>query len=337
MFSPAVLRASMAGLRLWVISLPLLAAACASPLEAVTGPSADELAAQAFASLDGAPATHLAGSFANAGRRFSIDCTVNRAGAAQGSIDVDGRPYRLIVSDGRTYVQGQGFWAAYGDAKVARLYGESWVLLDASGINAVGGPANPCSVGRSLRSRRFQLKNDGDAKVGGQPAVQLSDSSGKLFLTTGKQPRLLRILSAKGYRAPDGSSDLLLDFDYPRRLEVSPPGAFVDPADPKTFPAHYVAEAVKIGRCDASGCALTATVRNLAGPPAGQSMATLRLSGADNGDLGGCTVNLPSIDYQQTQDVSCTVSGDPWSSFYSNSTDRRYVARTTIQNPPYDS
>jgi hypothetical protein len=315
----------------------LMAAACTSPLEAFTGPSADELAGRAFAGLDSAPATHLSGSFSNAGRRFTIDCTVNRSGDTQGSVAVDGRAYQLIVSAGRTYVQGPGFWAAYGDPTVARLYGQSWALLDANGVNSVGGPASPCSVGRALRNRRFRLKNDGDARVAGQSAIQLSDSSGRLYLTTGQQPRLLRILSARGYRAPDGSADLRLDFRYPPRTTVSAPSAYMDPADPRTYPAHYVAEAVRIGRCDASGCALSATVRNLAGAPAGQSVATLRLRGADNSDLGSCTVELPAIGYQLTQDVSCTVSGAPWTNFLNGSSDRRYFARATIQNPPYDS
>jgi hypothetical protein len=48
-------------------------------------------------------------------------------------------------------------------------------------------------------------------------------------------------------------------------------------------------------------------------------------------------VDLPAIAYQQTQDVSCTVGGGPWSSFFGGSSDRRYFARATIQNPPYDS
>jgi hypothetical protein len=315
----------------------IVAAGCASPLDGLTGPSPDELAGRAFASLDSAPATHLAGSLTNAGRRFTIDCTVNRSGEAQGTIEVDGRPYRLIVSGGRAYVQGQGFWAAYGDATVARLYGESWVLLDPNGVNAGGGPASPCSVARSLRGRRFRLKNDGEAKLGGQSAVQLSDSSGRLYLTTGNQPRLLRIQSARGYRAPDGSSDLRLDFSYPARTELSPPAAFLNPADAGTFPAHYVAEAVRTGRCDASGCQLTATVRNLAGPPGARSTVTLRLRAADDSDLGSCTADLPPIPYQQTQDVSCTVGGAPWTSFFGGSSDRRYFARATVQNPPYDS
>jgi hypothetical protein len=314
-----------------------LTAACNSPLEALTGPSPGELAGQAFVSLEQAPATHLAGSFGNAGRTFTIDCTVNRDGEARGSVTVDGRGYQLIVSGGRTYVQGQGFWAAFGDAAAARVYGESWVLLDANGVNSVGGPASPCSVGRSLGNRRLQLKKDGDARVGRQSAVQLSDSSGRLYLSTEKQPRVLRILSARGYRTPDGSSDLKLDFSYPPRADLLAPGAFVDPADPRTFPAHYSAETVTTGRCDASGCAITATVRNLAGAPAGRSTATLRLRAADSSDLGSCTADLPAIAYQQTQEVSCTVSGAPWSRFYGASSDRRYFARATIQNPPYDS
>ena len=85
------------------------------------------------------------------------------------------------------------------------------------------------------------------------------------------------------------------------------------------------------------GRKVRATVRNLAGAPAVQSTATLRLRTADGSDLGSCTLDVPAIDYQQTQDVSCTVSGAPWSSFFGDSSDRRYFARATIQNPPYDS
>jgi hypothetical protein len=338
MVSPAVLRGLWARLRLWLLAVPLVAGACGSPIEALTGPSADELAAQAFASLDRAPATHLAGVFVNAGRHFVLDCTLRRGGEARGSIEIDGRPYQMLVSGGHTFVSGQGFWASYGDPKVARLYGDGWVMLDASGVSTLGGLASPCSVGRALREKRFQLKKeDGETRVAGQAAVELSDSSGKLFVSAGKQPRLLRIESARGYRAPDGSSDLRLDFGYPASVEIAPPSAFIDPANPRTFPAHYVAEGVRIGRCDASGCSLTASVRNLAGPPAGQSTATLKLRAADNRDLGGCTVNLPALEYQQAQEVSCTVSGGAWSGFYASSSDRQYFARATIQNPPYDS
>lgn len=320
-----------------ILLAALLAGACGSPLETLVGPSPDELAGRAFAGMDSAPATHLVGTFSNAGRHFTIDCTINRSGDTQGSVDLDGRAYQLIVSGGRTFVQGQAFWAAYGDSTVARLYGDSWALLDAHGVNSMGSsPASPCSIGRSLHNRRFQLRNDGVARVGGQSAIQLSDSSARLYLTTGKQPRLLRILSARGYRAPDGTTDMKLDFSYPTPPTVSAPSAFVDPGDPSTFPAHYVAESVKIGRCDGSGCEVTATVRNLTGAPAVRSTLTLRIRTADGSDLGSCAVDLPAIPYRQTQDLSCTVGGNAWNAFFTGGSDRRYFARATIQNPPYD-
>jgi hypothetical protein len=220
---------------------------------------------------------------------------------------------------------------------VATLYGDSWVALQANGINTLGGPAGPCAVARALPDRHFQAKRDGDARIGGQAAVQLSDFSGKLYVSSGQPPRLLRVVSARGYRTPDGSSDLRLDFDYPKQFQVEGPAAFINPGDPKTFPAHYVAEGVKIGKCDAAGCALSATVRNLAGSPAGQSTATLRLRGADNGDLGSCSVAVPALVYQQTQDLSCTVGGGAWAGFFRSSPNRQFFAGITIQNPPYDS
>jgi hypothetical protein len=319
------------------ILVPLSSAACASPMDALTGPSANELASQAYSQLASSPVTHLAGSFVNAGRRFTLDCTVTHAGEAHGALQVDERAYELLVSGGQTYVRGKDFWSGYGDAAVAKLYGDSWVALQANGVSTLGGPAGPCAVARALPDRPFQAKRDGEARIGGQAAVQLSDSSGRLYVSSAQPPRLLRVVSARGYRTPDGSSDLRLDFDYPRHFQVQAPAVFISPGDPKTFPAHYVAEGVKIGKCDAAGCALSATVRNLAGSPAGQSTATLRLRGADNGDLGSCSVSVPALAYQQTQDLSCTVSGGPWAGFFRSSSNRQYFARVTIQNPPYDS
>jgi hypothetical protein len=317
--------------------MPLSAAACASPLDSLSGPSANELASQAYAQLASSRVTHLAGSFVNAGRRFTLDCTVTRGGDAHGAVEVDNRAYELLVSSGQTYVRGKDFWSGYGDAAVVKLYGDSWVALQANGVSTLGGPTGPCAVARALPDRPFQAKRDGEARIGGQPAVQLSDSSGRLYVSSGQPPRLLRVVSAKGYRTPDGSSELRLDFDYPRRFQVEAPAVFISPSDPKTFPAHYVAEGVKIGKCDATGCALSATVRNLAGSPASQATATLRLRGADNGDLGSCSVNVPALVYQEAQELSCTVSGGAWAGFFRSSSNRQYFARVTIQNPPYDS
>jgi hypothetical protein len=331
-----VLRRLEAGLRLFMLLLAPALASCASPWEALTGPSADDLARQALDNLDQAAAVHLAGTFTNAGRRFKLDCTVNRGGEAEGAVTVDGRAYRLVLSSGRTFVSGQDFWAAYGDPQVARVYGDGWVVLDAAGVTSLGGVASPCSIGRELRGRPLQLRQEGEAGVQGQSAVQLSDSSGKLYVSAAAPHRLLRIESAPGYRAPDGSSGLRLDFSYPRAVEIAPPSQFIDPANPASFPARYAAESVRVGRCDASGCTLVATVRNLAGPPVGRSTATLKLRGADNGDLGGCTVDLPAIPYEQTQDVSCTVGGTAWSSFYNSGGNRQYFAGASVSNPPYD-
>jgi hypothetical protein len=326
-----------AAARLCLLLGPLAVAACGSPLDALTGPSADELASRAFANLASSRVTHLSGSFVNGSRHFSLDCTVSRGGDAQGAVQVDDRAYELLVSGGQTYVRGQQFWSGYGDPGVARLYGDSWVALQANGISTLGGPAGPCAVARALPDRPLQMKREGEARIAGTPAVELSDSSGKLYVSSDGQPRLLRMVSGRGYRTPDGSSDLRLDFDYPKQFQVAAPGTFIKPSDPQSFPAHYLAEGVKIGKCDASGCSLSASVRNLAGSPAGQSTATLKLRGGDNSELGSCTVNLPAIAYQQVQDVSCTVSGNAWASFYNASQNRQYFARVTIQNPPYDS
>src|SRR2546421_3290162 len=205
------------------ILVPLSGAACASPMDALTGPSANELASQAYSQLASSPVTHLAGSFVNAGRRFTLDCTVTHAGEAHGALQVDERAYELLVTGGQTYVRGKDFWSGYGDAAVAKLYGDSWVALQANGVSTLGGPAGPCAVARALPDRPLQMKREGEARVAGKPAVELSDSSGRLYVSNDGQPRLLRMVSGRGYRTPDGSSDLRLDFDYPTQFKVAAP------------------------------------------------------------------------------------------------------------------
>lgn len=313
-----------------------LGAACTSPVDALTGTSADQLASQAFANLDSAKVAHVKGSFVNGERRFTLDCTTDHAGNAQGTIGVNGGNYEVLVTSGQTYVRGHGFWSSFGDEKVARLYGDSWVALQTGSQRSLAGVASPCTLGQTLRDRRFQLTKGGTSRIGREQVVELSDSSGKLYVTPSKPSHLLRMVSSPGYRAPDGSSDVHLDFDYPTHLQVAPPATFIIPSDPKTFPAHYVAEPAKLGKCDASGCAVSAAVHNYAGPAAAQSSATFKLRANDGSDLGSCNVNLPPIDYQQTQEVSCTVSGPAWSKFFTDSTDRQYFAEVSVQNPPYD-
>lgn len=319
-----------------VAAAALAAVACTSPLDSLTGTSADQLASQALGNLDAAKVTHTAGGFANGGRRFTLDCTTNHAGEARGTVSVDGRAFEVLVASGRTYVKGAGFWAAFGDAKVSKLYGDSWVALQIGSSGSLAGLGSPCTIGQTLRDRRFQLKKGPTSKLGGRQVVELSDSSGKLYVTPDKPVQLVRIVSSPSYRSPDGSSDIHLDFEYPKQLQLEPPPTFIDPADPKTFPARYSLEAVKIGKCEASGCTVSAAVRNLAGAPAGKSTATFNIRGADGADLGSCGVDLPALDNQQTQEISCTVSGSGWSNFFENSKDRNYYPRVTIQNPPYD-
>ena len=212
-----------AAARLVLLAAAPLAGACASPLDSLTGASADQMAGQAFANLDAAKVTHLTGGFQNGGRRFTLDCTTDHAGDAQGTISVDGRAFDLLVTGGRTFVRGQGFWASYGDDRVTRSYGDSWVALQAGGSGSLAGPGSPCTIGQTLRDRRLQLQKGGTSRIGRQEVVELSDSSGRLYVTSGKPTQLVRMVSSPGYRTPDGSSDVRLDFDHPKQLQVTPP------------------------------------------------------------------------------------------------------------------
>jgi hypothetical protein len=118
----------------------------------------------------------------------------------------------------------------------------------------------------------------------------------------------------------------------------------VNPLQPSTLPAQYsvVDASNNENACDTNSCQLQTDIQNQAGAPQGTSTVQMTAQDPDtNANIASCTVNIPAIAANQSQSVSCTISGAAWNSWATNAENAgggfaffNVVAQITA-NPPY--
>ena len=285
-----------------------------------------------------APAVHLAGSFERDGRRFQLDVTIDKNGDSQGTVVRDGSKVDERYVSGHAYAQaGQDFWA--GQGKLAAFYAGRWVTSSDQLADLT-----TASLSRSLalldvaRPGSTFDRVSRTARVGGVPAVVLSDTYGDLYVSSAAPQRFLRLVSSPTYRTADGIANVDVDLGFPPAQAVQAPSPLVSTDDPNTLPAQYVVDQSSIQHghdCDvASTCTISAAVVNQRGPQFGPASAEVHLVRDDGSDLGTCTVPIGPAGHGQSQTVSCTVSGSAWVAF--TRVGGRYRADVTVHNPLYD-
>jgi hypothetical protein len=326
----------------FVVAILMLPAAlnAASPLFTRTS---DQYINDAIHQQLTAPVVHVAGKLAQGGHVFDVNVASNKLGDSQGSVGVDGvPPYQYRFAQGKAFAQGdQAYWdRKLGDDRLAKFLMTKWVV------------SSPTSLDFSLDALTREVllldvatpgSHPGLHKVGGTTikgvrVVHLTDAAGDLYVTLSQPNRLVRVVSQIGYIAAGNVSRLNLDVDYPANLTVDTPAQAVDPNDPRQLPARftYVADSFKFVNCDGpSVCQMSATVRNLRGQIVGDAHADFKLTkDADNSDLGSCTAPIKQVDYNQTEDITCTVSGSAWVAFAR--VGGRYRGEVSIHNSFYD-
>jgi hypothetical protein len=322
-----------------LVAAAVAGSACASlPLVgAPTVPAPDELTGAAIRSLAGARYVHITGTYVDPqGRHLQVSTVVAASGDSQGAVTIDGRSLELLATGGRTFSRGAGYWAA-ADPRNGRLYGDTWVAGQPPGAPAtLADLVRLAGIADRLGSRRYGLRLGGSESLGGQTVFTLTDGEGSVTVTANAPTRLVRLEDATGYVQSDGNHEVRLDFDYPARATIGIPARYIDPNDPKTMPAHLQVLGTASGKCDATGCEQVVTVRNTAGPPAGQSVVTVTLTAGTRSPVGACTANVPPIDYGTSAEVRCTVTGAAWTAFAKASGTRAVHGKATLVNPPYD-
>lgn len=284
-----------------------------------------------------APAVHETGVFSHDGHRYQIDVTIGRGGDSQGTVVADGRRVEYRYSGGHAYVlAGQDFWSS--DPKLAVFLAGRWVtspdLLTSLSTAALTRSVALLDLARpgTTFTRRGR-----PTRISGVGAEPLIDHAGDLYVSTSPPTRFLRLVSSPSYRTADGITDVRVDLDYPASPTVQAPSPVVDTDDQATLPAQYAVEpdSFAFGACETtSGCAVSAAVRNRRGPQVSSPTAEFQLTRADGGDLGRCTAPIRPAGHDQTETVSCTVSGQAWVQF--SRVGGRYLGSVTVHNPFYD-
>jgi len=306
---------------------------------AIGGPPASQYVGQALDHWAATRVIHETGTFSMDGHRYKLDVTEQRQGDAQGTVTIDDKSVQYRYVGGRTFVLGaQDWWTSRTDPKLSGYLAGKWATTptEADELSTTTLVRSLSMLDQALPGQSFGQKGAA-TRVDGVAAVKLSDGSGDVYVSTSRPVRFVRLVSSSSYRTADGVSEVKVDLDYPGSLSVQPPDPVVNTDDPKTLPARYAEEpgSFKFSSCDsASGCTVTATMRNQGGPQVGDPSAEFRLNRIDGGDLGGCTAPIRPVANDQTEDVSCRISGQAWTDF--TRAGGRYQGKVTVHNPFYD-
>lgn len=302
--------------------------------------SADQLATEATRSFTSAQVVHRSGSFTRANHHYTVELSENKRGDAQGFVTQDGVRFELRAVDGRAYVRaGQDYWKTTSDAQLARVFDGQWVYSSVVSVDVSEAVLRESLSALSLLDvHGTGLKQGPRTRVGGADALRLTDARGDVYVSASSPVRILRIVTRPGYTTGDGLSDVDLRFDYPSALRVAKPEAFLDPEDPRTLPALFLVEpdSLRFTNCTgtSAGCGLSATVRNRRGQSGGQPRADFHLTRDGGADLGSCSAPIEPVPYDQTEDVSCTVSGPAFTAF--QRAGGHINAAIKVYNPIYD-
>jgi hypothetical protein len=324
-------------LALALVVLVLLGLNGSGPLD-LGSPAAQQDLSAALAHHTKAAAVHEKGVFSRDGHQSVVDITIGKGGDGQGTVVTDARRIEYRYVGGRGYVlAGQDYWSSQG--RLAPFFAGRWVTS----------PSLLTDVSTASLSRSLSLLDVArpgltfthlgrPTRIGGVPAVTLSDRSGDLYVSTVAPVRFLRVVSSPTYRTADGVTDVRVDLDYPGAVSVQAPSPVVDTGDASTLPAQYTADDNSLGHsrdCDVgSTCTLTVAVTNQRGPQMGAPSAELRLTREDGSDLGHCSAPIGAVAYHQSETVSCTVTGRAWVDF--THVGGRYQASVSVHNPFYD-
>jgi hypothetical protein len=309
-----------------------------SPL-GIGGPPANQYVGQALDAWTATRVLHERGTFSLDGHRYQVDVTEQRRGDGQGTVGIDGKSVQYRYVTGHTYVLGgQDWWTGRSDPKLSGFLAGKWATTptEAAELSTTTLVRSLSMLDRALPGQSFGQKG-GVANVRGTSAVRLTDGSGEVYVSTSRPVRFLRLRSSSTYRTSDGVADVNVDLDYPGALSVQAPDPAVNTDEPRTLPARYAQDAgsFKFSNCDGpGGCTVGATVRNQGGPQVDSPSAEFHLNRIDGADLGGCTAPIRPVAYDQTEDVSCRISGQAWTDFAR--VGGRYQGKVTVHNPFYD-
>jgi hypothetical protein len=278
---------------------------------------------------------------------FTVTESAN-GGQGRGSGTLAGKPFTYLAASSNQYLKGQAFWQQYftgqsDEGTQARGFEENYAV--AGGNDVAGALAQLTDLGgdvSQLQSEASAFTKDGTRVIDGQQATALTFGGDTFWVVAGNADQLVAFKAATAGRL----QNVDVTIASTKVPDVSPPpqAETVDPLQPSTLPAQYsvVDASNNQSACDQNTCQLQADIQNQAG--AAQGTSTVQLTAQDpntNGNIASCTVSIPAIAPNQSQSLSCTISGSAWNSWATNAENAgggvaffNVVAQITA-NPPY--
>jgi hypothetical protein len=92
---------------------------------------AEQILKDSVAALRTAETVHMVGELPAAEENVGLDLHLDRSGKVQGTMTLGTVTAGLVVTGGRTYLKGRGFFAKYGSDQAASAFGDHWVAMPA--------------------------------------------------------------------------------------------------------------------------------------------------------------------------------------------------------------
>lgn len=250
-------------------------------------------------------AVELSGSALNFGTAFTFDLHIGSHGALKGLVNAGDLPLMVLRSQGRLFVSGASYFQRQGE-----YTGSMWVLgVQDNATRVIEALTDLKAFTSSVEANAGNVsKSDGTPTSGGQRTVKLQGNGFTVTVPAGGDAKPVHIETGAGGPLNDVLVDLRLDLLYRRAPQVTSPPTYITAGDPNSFPTYLQVGSgtVQLDGCDVTGCDLSEQVSNQGGHVGVASVSFTLSSGGT--PLGGCSVNVPTLDHGTTTRVGCRIS-----------------------------
>lgn len=284
-------------------------------------------------SLSAARAVKLDGTFTSGADRLEGDLRVTRGGRAMGDLTWNGEEADLLVADDTMYVKaGAEFWRSENPISLsgtAQTDPDRWGKLSFHTLSLdIRSELKPSALAdRMRRVGDYGIRDSAETTYKGRRALKITTSNGRFYVSSGDDPKLLRIeqtyprIHADVTEETNAQATPTIDDLRTRVRQLK------DSYDNSQLPR---AEEVKFGSCGGSGCTLRSRVWSTRGSAASVRIEVrmwLTATTRTGRKLGECTTTA-TVDSIKSVWASCRVTDRAWKSFHSGSGYRKWWAHT---------
>lgn len=177
---------------------PTTVASTRPPDNGISAKSADEILASAQRAFRSARSVQVKLSFKDKDGLIRMNLKLTRGRDAAGWIEQAGVRVDLVVVGGKVYLRSRKLWEQQGNAELAKLIGDRWVLIPSSVVGELTPFSGDLTI-RGLADSVFDPKQTpkfisrSQATIGGVPAVRLQALDGSFYIAATGKPYPLRL------------------------------------------------------------------------------------------------------------------------------------------------